>query len=454
MKSILVRLLLIGSAVIAPAHSVYAQSLDDLIAPSPSDDLEPKRAPTSPWDLIKPLDQVQPTVSPAAEAQRNSGRAIPAGEPLGILPAEFEHQQAMLLACDPLVDSLPDMFVEIVRRLSGRTQIIALVDGAKGRANAMKLLADRKIASSHVHFVNLRHNSMWARDFGPHAVRRADGHWSLVDAIYTSPDRSADDGVPAALGKALNRPVASGELRVDGGNLLVNGKGLLVATSSLAKRNLLPGVEIESIRNALGEFYGAREVVFLEPLVGEPTTHVDMFATFTSADTVVVGQLDAKADPENAAVLDRNAIRLASQRVNGKRLRVVRIPMPRHDDAIWRTFTNVVYANGLLLVPTCTNFDKTSSEIALATYRRLLPAWRVEAIDAEPLLALGGAMHCVTMNLGSVERLPAWDDEVSMPVSEGEGRLDGPRRIAPAFEVAPSDLDLQLFGNEASIRSR
>ncbi len=454
MKSFLVRLLLIASAIVAPTVSLRAQTLDDLIAPTPIDDLKPQATPASPWDLVKPLDSDQPAISPAAEAQRISGRAVPVGEPIGILPGEFEQQQAMLFACDPLVDSLPDMFAELVRRLAGRTEIIALVNGPEGRAKAMKLLADRKISARHLHFVNMRHNSMWARDFGPHAVRCTNGHWSLVDAIYTSPDRSADDGVPGALGKALHMPVANGDLRVDGGNLLVNGRGLLVATSTLAKRNLLPGVEIETIRNSLGKLYGAREIVFLEPLVGEPTSHIDMFATFTSPDTIVVGQLDPKFDPENAAVLDRNAIRLSSQRVNGKRLQVVRIPMPRHDDAIWRTFTNVVYANGLLIVPTCRDFDRTGSEVAMATYKRLLPAWRVEAIDSEPLLALGGAMHCVTMNLGSVERLPEWNDEQHLPVSEGEGRLDGPRRIAPVFEFAPSDTDLQLFGTETGLRSR
>lgn len=357
----------------------------------------------------------------------------PVAAPLGVLPGEFEHQQAVVLACDPMVAALPALFAELVERLSGRVPIVALVGGPRARRAAIKALEDRHVATVGVHFVNLKHNSMWARDFGPQAVRSAEGHWSLVDTIYTCPNRSADDAAPQTIGKALHMPVAASQLQIDGGNLITNGRGLLVATQTLAQHNLVPGMTGETLRKQLGEFFGARDVLLLEPLVGEPTGHVDMFATFTAPDTIVVGQLDPREDLENATILDRNAARLASLRSGGKRLRVERVPMPTHGDGIWRTYTNVLYANGLLLVPAGGDIDKPRGEIALATYRRLLPAWRVEAIDTEPLLALGGALHCVALNLCHIERLPQWEQAVADPF-----RSIGPRRMAPQFEQTPS----------------
>jgi agmatine deiminase len=411
-----------------PRRAADTPSHRDLIAPESS---------AGAWENIEPIDLAQPPSSPADEAQRASGRVPAAVVPLGVLPGEFEKQQSLVIACGPLVASLPDMFAELVERLAGRIEIIALVDGPKGRAAAIKALAQRKVAATHVHYVNLRHNSMWARDFGPHAVRRSDGRWSLVDAIYNCPDRSADDSVPIALGEALRMPVARGELRIDGGNLLANGRGLIVATYALAERNLAPAFDAASVRRALGEHYGARDVLFLEPLAGEPTAHVDMFMTFTAHDTVVVAQFDPAIDLENSQILDRSAARLASVRVGGRRLRVVRLAMPRHDDAIWRTYTNVIYANGLVLVPTSGEFDKSGSDAALATYKRLLPAWQVEPFDAEPLVALGGALHCVTMNLGRIDRLPPWEDE---PLRSGPAReLNAPRRLDLQFETAPTE---------------
>ncbi len=160
------------------------------------------------------------------------------------------------------------------------------------------------------------------------------------------------------------------------------------------------------MRRELGHTFGAREVVFLEPLIGEPTGHVDMFMTFTSPHTAVVASIAPKIDPENARILDQNAARLASVRIDGRKIHVVRVPMPHHDDGIWRSHTNVVYLNGLLLVPTYPATDDEGAKQAVATYQKLMPAWRVQPIDAEALATLGGALHCVTMNLSGLEKLP------------------------------------------------
>jgi len=95
-------------------------------------------------------------------------------------------------------------------------------------------------------------------------------------------------------------------------------------------------------------------------------------------------------------------------RIDGRKIRVVRVPMPHHHDDIWRSHTNVVYLNGLLLVPTYPATDDEGAMQAVATYQKLLPTWRVQPIDAEALATLGGALHCVTMNLAGLERLPEW----------------------------------------------
>ena len=42
--------------------------------------------------------------------------------------------------------------------------------------------------------------------------------------------------------------------------------------------------------------------------------------------------------------------------------------MPPHDDGRWRTYTNVVYANGTLLVPTYPGFCPELDAEALAVY--------------------------------------------------------------------------------------
>ena len=364
---------------------------------------------------LEVVDPAELSPTQFSEAQAASG-PVPKTPvaPLGNLPGEFEKQSAILIGSGQLADELPAVFARIALLTRGRVNLIALAQGDEGRRHAQQVLADQHIASPHLHFVNAPHNSMWARDFGPLTVRQHDGHSALVDTWYTSADRMEDDAIPELLAETLTMPIVPASLFLDGGNVLTNGRGLFVATYDLIDRNLQPDRDAELIRLNLGQLFGASEVVFLEPLIGEPTAHVDMFCTFVSADTVVVASIDPAVDAENARILNHNAARLASMRVGRKRLRVVRVKMPSHDDTVWRSYTNVVYANGLLMVPIYPEKDAAGSRTALALYKGLLPDWQVEPVDAEALAQLGGALHCITMNMASIDRLPPWIAEAKL----------------------------------------
>ncbi len=131
-----------------------------------------------------------------------------------------------------------------------------------------------------------------------------------------------------------------------------------------------------------------------------------MFALFISRNTVVVGEYDPRVDPENAAILDRNADYLAKLQTSSGAMRVVRLPMPAHDDGIWRTYTNVIFANGALLVPIYDDADAMEQRQALSTYRELLPRWEIIGVNASRIIGSNGALHCISMNLGPLGRLP------------------------------------------------
>jgi agmatine/peptidylarginine deiminase len=252
--------------------------------------------------------------------------------------------------------------------------------------------------------VEVIHDTMWARDYGPIVVESRNGSPMLIDADYDA-SRGNDDIVPMHLAHLLKLNRVELPLRIDGGNLLSNGRGLALTTYRLVDENT-GQADLDGICDAIAHNFGVQHVVMLEPLAGESTGHVDMFATFTSANTVVVGQYDPVVDPENAAILDRNAQHLAQLRTPHGKLRVVRIPMPPHNDDIYRTYTNVVFANGALLVPTYADADWGQQRQVLATYARLLPRWKIFGVNADEIIGSQGALHCVTMNLGPLNRLP------------------------------------------------
>lgn len=131
---------------------------------------------------------------------------------------------------------------------------------------------------------------------------------------------------------------------------MTNGSGLCVTTSRLNYNN--PPLKTYQMHDVLEDWLGCRQTLFLEPLKGEPTGHVDLIAKFTQPDTVILGSYRCSDDPEDVARLDRNASRLAEVRLgDGSPLPIVRIPMPPSTDNYIPTYTSALLVNGSLIMP-------------------------------------------------------------------------------------------------------
>jgi agmatine/peptidylarginine deiminase len=325
------------------------------------------------------------------------------------LPGEFERQGTIFLGCGELATFYPQLLADLVEATRHRVDVAALVVNAAGRQAVAGILASRGLPPDAVHYLEVPHDTMWVRDYGPLFVRRTtDGQTILIDAAYERFARPNDDAAPQVLASQFHLTSVRAPLSLEGGNLISNGRGICLTTTTLLERNRERGFQEDHVRNLLREYFGAEESVFLEPLEGEPTGHVDMFAVFTDPGTVVVGWYDPAVDPVNAALLDRNAARLAQVRGPHGPLRVVRIAMPPRHGEHWWTYTNVVFVNGVLLTPSYGAADPRGARAAAELYERLLPGWRVAAIDVSGLITNGGALHCISMNAPRLVRWPAF----------------------------------------------
>jgi agmatine/peptidylarginine deiminase len=324
------------------------------------------------------------------------------------LPGEFERHDALLLGCDELAVQYPDLLVNIVSAAGQNISILALVSDDDGIELVTEILKERKVSTEGIRFLHIVHDSMWIRDYGPFSVQRHDGQPEIVDAKYDREvGRANDDFVPVVVAKHLGMSVVRAPVLLEGGNLLSNGEGLCITTTALLDNNADREIDDGQVHRILHRYFGAEQAVFLEPLIGESTGHVDMFALFVSPDTVVVGSYDPLTDPVNAAVLDRNAACLAQTRTSRGPLRVVRIPMPDNTDGVWRTYTNVIFANGVLMVPVYADMETERHEVAMNVFRHILPGWKITPIDATDAIQCGGALHCVSKAILS---LGGWQD--------------------------------------------
>ena len=93
----------------------------------------------------------------------------------------------------------------------------------------------------------------------------------------------------------------------------------------------------------------------------------------------------------------------AAHDADGKRLRVVELPMPAPVTFKGRrlpaSYANFYIANRLVLVPT---FNDPNDRVALNTFARLFPSRKIVGIYSGDFIWGFGAMHCMTQQQSGV----------------------------------------------------
>ncbi len=251
--------------------------------------------------------------------------------------------------------------------------------------------------NNNVVFIYTEVDSVWTRDSGPNPIVSLDGKYGIIDFRYY-PDRYYDDKIPTELANLLSLNVFRPSMDFEGGNFMTNGKGLCMATKGSIWENL--PLRDDDIKRIFANYMGCQKIVFLKPLAGEGTTHIDMFAKFTSEDTILLGKYDFSQDCINYDILEENYnALLKTTTTDGRPLKIIRIPMPDNSDGVWRTYTNSLFVNNIALVPVYSR-HKTYEAEALDAYKTALGNnWKIVPIDSEEIIPDGGAIHCITMTI-------------------------------------------------------
>jgi agmatine/peptidylarginine deiminase len=354
--------------------------------------------------------------------------------------SEADSTTGLLIGWPSYGCTVPEL-TELIRTGIGRVQVTVLAD-RQYHEGARACLEHRGVTPeqlSQVEWVDVPVDSVWIRDYGPEVVTGAGGERRLVDMSYYPQlsdtcnnlvGRTHDDASPTRLAAAWGGlPVDRAQVRLEGGNLQTDGAGTCFrARREANSRNCFSRwcYTEEELNEVIGAYHGCR-VIALESMVGGVIDHVDMWMTVLSRRTLLVGQYDAADDAENAAILDRNAQRLA-----GLGYRVVRVPMPKPyckqlnasctgkesligpcdgtSERVWATYMNSIRVGNALAVPVFQWVPESHKAIiasqqqqALATYQRELDrefgrgAVQVVPIQSDSLIPCQGSLHCVTM---------------------------------------------------------
>jgi agmatine/peptidylarginine deiminase len=377
-------------------------------------------------------------------------------------PSEYEQTGGVLYGWPSYGCLMPEL-TELIRNSIQQVPTTVMVPlGVYGSATSClrgRGFTDSDLAQINWYFVDTSIPStqganefaIWIRDYGPEILEAEDGSPQFIDMGYYSgaagscvgpfPGRPNSDVSPTRFGgdpMGFPADVFRPQLRTEGGNLQTDGNGTCVHMQRdvLLENNFSRWAYTQAQLDAVYmQYFNCSNVITLESLVNDPAgytviDHVDMFMTFISATKVLMGQIDPADDPNNAAVLDRNA-----QRLQDAGYTVVRIPMPSRyctaltpscianpgasqvctgdhsrQDRVWATYANSIRVGNAMMVPVYHDVPDSLQDIisaqeqtALATFQQELDTEfgqgtvQVVPIVSDAMIPCQGSVHCITM---------------------------------------------------------
>ena len=334
-----------------------------------------------------------------AQVEYTSGGAIVIADraPGRSLRGDFEPPDMLLLAYNrDWVETLS----AIVSAARGQTRVGLLVSPAD-----IPHLKQTGLGNpTHVELLRTALDSPWIRDYGPIETydEKFGAVWLDYDYSWTRP---ADDRLPRWLARVLHTPVEASHFVLDGGAVISNGQGLCALTVTSLRDSGLTLERDAELASFLASL-GCAVTAVLPQVPGERTGHADMLGQFLSPEHLMLAELDARTHPVPAARLDQAAQQLlAAASMANQPLEVTRVPIAMEGTRFY-SYVNATRLRTRLMVPRFSFVPEELEQAAYRAVRQAVPDVDFVAIDADKLISHGGALHCLTLGLGSAERRP------------------------------------------------
>ena len=266
-----------------------------------------------------------------------------------------------------------------------------------------EISAAKQYVSQDIEIVEAPLNDAWMRDIGPTFVHAADGSVAAVDWVFNGWggqdwarwDRDAKVG--ALVAEIAGVPLVSSPLVNEGGGIQVDGQGTVLVTDTVQLdpgRN--PGLTRSDVEAELARTIGAAEVVWLPRGLTRDSQrfgtrgHVDIVAAFTAPGRLLLHTQTADEHPDTLVCKQLREVLADS-------FDIVEMPAPDvlTDDEgyVDYSYINHLVVNGAVIA--CSFGDRRDADAA-AILAEQYPGRTVVSVDARPLFARGGGIHCIT----------------------------------------------------------
>ena len=294
-------------------------------------------------------------------------------------------------------------WAEVATAIARFVPVSMLVDATEVE-NARSLLPE----GIEIHEVAL--DDSWVRDSGPTFVRATDGSVRGVTWVFNGWGQQDwtswvdDSRVGPAILELAGVPRVDSSLVNEGGGIVTDGHGTLVVTETVQldpMRN--PDLTREEVETELRSKLGVEQIIWLKRGLWRDSQrfgtrgHADILVAFPSPGTVLIHTQRNEEHPDFPVSQEIRETFESLSTARGEPWRIVELPAPVTLRDL-EGFVDYSYINHLVVddaVIACALADPSDEE-ALETLAREYPGREIVPIDARPIFARGGGIHCNT----------------------------------------------------------
>jgi agmatine deiminase len=264
-------------------------------------------------------------------------------------------------------------------------------------------------------------DEFWMRDHGPTFVvdDERPGVLGAVDWVFNgwgAPEwsewrKSAEHA--RLIADLVGAETVSSLLVNEGGGIHVDGEGTVLVTETVQldpRRN--PYADRARVEAELARTIGATRVVWLSRGLTRDyddfgtNGHVDIVATMPSAGRLLLHDQRDPEHPDHEVTRELRAHLAEQADAAGRRFEILDLPAPetlRDDEGFvdW-SYVNHLVVNGGVIA--CGFGEERADAAAREILEAAYPGRRAVTVDARPLFARGGGIHCITQQQPAVAR--------------------------------------------------
>ena len=263
----------------------------------------------------------------------------------------------------------------------------------------------RNYLDSRVEIIAAELNDAWMRDIGPTFVKSADGQVAAVNWIFNGwgaqswANWDKDSKIASSIARLAGKELIDSELINEGGGIHVNGSGAVMLTETVqlgeGRNSTWSRAEVEA---EIHEKLGTNQPIWIRRGLTRDYDefgtrgHIDIVACFASPSKILFHNQEDPTHPDYSV---SHEVKRTLEEHGGFELIPVAAPTTLRDE---KGFVDYSYINHYLVnggVILC-GFNDANDQRAVETMQSVYPDRKIVLVDARPLFARGGGVHCIT----------------------------------------------------------